>query len=165
MFAPVTNSAASSAGVRWLAATAILIGCAVYAVKVEPPVSPQDGQPQVPPPSALKVTPERIEFGEVPIGETRSASAEIVNTGTETVTVIDLLPTCGCLKATIATKQFSPGQRVRFELTYTAQEPVVRPSLRPGLPHPPENPKLQVMTDEAGRVPASLDVIAKAKVP
>src|SRR5689334_7299520 len=49
--------------------------------------------------SKLKLEPENVEMGEVPLGEIRSASVTLTNTGAAAVAISDVRLSCGCLQS------------------------------------------------------------------
>ena len=116
---------------RWIAIAAILGLCAAYALsgggapaKALPAVQPRTStgaQPAPPAPvakSALKVNPEKVDFGEVLVGQTVRKEAAVENPTTKPITVTNVRVNCGCVKAEMPQTGIEPGQSQPLKLQF-----------------------------------------------
>lgn len=88
---------------RWAAAAGILAACFVYSLLAEP----RGAGPR--PLSALRLSPDRLDFGEVRVGETRSAAVALENAGPVPLTVAEIDVPCGCLRVKLPNRTIPPG--------------------------------------------------------
>jgi hypothetical protein len=72
------------------------------------------------PPSALKLSPAEVDFGEVPGYEKRVREVAVQNPGSKPVTISEIVPGCGCLKVAMKQKTIAPGQSENAEISFYA---------------------------------------------
>lgn len=82
------------------------------------------GRPPEPPRSALVVTPDPIDFGDVPWLETATRRIEVRNRSSREVLLRDPKPNCSCfaLVRTFSTVRLLPGQTTDFEVVLLTQK-------------------------------------------
>ncbi|HYF49619.1 MAG TPA: DUF1573 domain-containing protein [Planctomycetota bacterium] len=162
-------------GTRWTA-VAFLVGfCAAYSMwgGTETPIVAQKHStkdtpeqpdllgtkdPHAVPPqtpgaqSALKCKPFAVEFGEVPLGERRTATVQITNTSGAAITVLEIHPSCGCVHGRLEKTKIEPGQSAPMEVGFHADQ-----GKRVG------NLTLTLATDEAGHPRVVVPIMGKTR--
>jgi hypothetical protein len=103
---------------RWISVAAILGACAAYAVFLGPP-APAGASPEAPA-HVLRFHPPRVDFGEIPVGESRTAEVRIENTGSSPLGLRNVLPNCSCLKVEVPVRSIPPGGSGALRITYAA---------------------------------------------
>jgi ankyrin repeat protein len=67
---------------------------------------------------AIKVTPERLDLGQIPTGDTGRGPIKLVNRGTESVVLNQCKTNCGCTATNCPKgKTIEPGEEVEIEVT------------------------------------------------
>jgi len=100
--------------------------------------------------SALKVTPENIEFGEIKVTEQKTATVLVENTGAAPITIEELKGSCGCLKIEMLEKTIEPGKSQPINLSFTGQSG-----------RRPETYQITLTTSEAGKPKVKIPVHGK----
>ncbi|MDE7378107.1 MAG: DUF1573 domain-containing protein [Paraprevotella sp.] len=72
-------------------------------------------------PTSVIVNPDSVDIGQIHPHTTHQAQYVIHNTGTETLHITDVLPSCECTTATYERQDTPPGEEVRVTLTYEAE--------------------------------------------
>ena len=90
-----------------------------------PPEAPARGM--IPGPPTLRAEPSSVEFGFVPVGESRKATVTLTNTGSAPVRIIAVQASCACTTTSdLAGQQIAPGATASFDATLAAA-PVAGP--------------------------------------
>jgi hypothetical protein len=117
------------------------------------PESQKAAQAPPPPtaPTAVKINPDNIDFGEVKVGQSKEQTVQIENTGAQLMNILEVRGTCGCLKLEMPEKKIEPGKSQPLKLTFVGQSGRRQ-----------ENYTVTVVTDEPAK-PAS-GFLVKGKV-
>ncbi len=108
---------------RWICVAAILGACAGYAVLAAAPAPAASLPPvdaQLPPANVLRFSPPRLDFGEIPVGEARTAEVRLENPGPGPLRLLNVLPNCSCLKVEVPDRTIPPGGGGSLRITYSA---------------------------------------------
>jgi len=116
---------------RWIAIAAILGLCSAYALKGGPPATrdlppvipkTQPGQGARPPApvakSALKFSPESVDFGEVLVGQSLNKEVVVENPTGQPIAVTNVRVNCGCVKAEMPREAIPPGRSGTLKLRF-----------------------------------------------
>ena len=159
---------------RWIAIAAVLGLCVAYALwggraatqpapDITAPIAPDpknkiidpNAPPTVTPPlaaptSALKMTPETVDFGDVKVTEHKEVVVQVMNSGKELIKIDDVKGSCGCLKVDMPDRSIEPGKSATLKLGFTGQSG-----------KRPESYSVSVITNEEGRPKVILPVKGK----
>lgn len=145
--------------VRWTAVAILLAALTVGVVwmnrgadPVPPPRIP-DAPPADPVQSrqVLKMTPASVDFGEIVLGEKKTLSVQVENTGTRPVLVYQVVLSCPCMTASMESMTIAPGQATKLNLVFS------------GLPGKRSyRTAASVITDESG--PCRYDVVVEGRI-
>jgi hypothetical protein len=70
--------------------------------------------------SVLRCKPFRIDFGDVPIDDSRSQTIAVENPGSTPVKILEAQPSCGCVSAKLELMLIEPGKSVPLTVTFRA---------------------------------------------
>jgi hypothetical protein len=119
-----------STSIRWLIASVLLLTCAIFVVfhhsSDVPLATPSPGVPvaqRAAPTVArvLKIVPDALNFGEIPVGERKTLQIEVQNPGTKPVLIYRMLFTCSCLSGTAERLTIAPGESAYLPVTFEGQ--------------------------------------------
>ncbi|MCY3022174.1 MAG: DUF1573 domain-containing protein [Planctomycetota bacterium] len=136
---------------------------------VEPPARPQTNpgqnintapapapaaKPVIPtgPPSALKIVPADVDFGEVLVNESREKVTLIENPTAQDITITTIRGNCACLKMDQPPKKIPAGKTEEFKITFIGQSG-----------RRPESYVVTMTTDEPENLHATMVVRGKVK--
>jgi hypothetical protein len=153
----------SRTSTRWILAGAVLLGGAAYAVlrgqgAGNRPGWPGSGDVDVRPalsslpPRALKCEQDSVEFGVIPLGETRNLKLKIQNPGAKTVRVLQVTSECVCITGKMSSGVLDPGDADSLVLTFRAI---------PG--RTTYKSSVSLITDEVGPCRYDISVLAKIR--
>src|SRR5262245_59441041 len=114
-----------SSRIRWAAAAALLIVCIALVVvlsgrKPEEVVRAPDLPPSNPAliRQVLKLAQSTIDFGEIALGEKKTLSVDVENTGPRPILVYKVVIACPCLTAAIEPNTIAPGQIAKLNVVF-----------------------------------------------
>jgi len=160
---------------RWVAIAMIMGLCTAYAMwgdRGAAPLPPPAVAPKTPAPphtpvktpspavtpaavlpaSALRFNPPQVDFGEVLVGQTKTTTVAVTNSGSTPLTIGSLTGSCGCLKAEMLKRKLEPGTSESLQLSYVGLSGTR-----------PEKYLVTLITDEPGQPNVKLDASAKVK--
>jgi hypothetical protein len=117
--------------VQWIAGGLLFAGCVMFVLLRRggadslPPLAnvlrPADAPPPDPSkiPQVLKLTPTILEFGELVLGEKKTLTVEVENTGKKAVTVYRTVFSCPCVNGGLESTGIPPGQSAKMSVTFT----------------------------------------------
>jgi hypothetical protein len=91
----------------------VLLAAAVTAAVFLPPPAFAEGAP-------LVLSPGKWEFGSIPAGSRAFLTLQVVNPGSQDVTVT-VIPTCDCLSTSLSKQLIPAGGKVEFRLSFLAE--------------------------------------------
>lgn len=103
---------------------ALLAFCAVgesLVAMAQSPASTPPARQMIPGPPTLRAEPSSVEFGFVPVGESRKATVTLTNTGSAPVRIIAVQASCACTTTSdLAGQEIPPGATATFDATLGA---------------------------------------------
>ncbi len=102
----------------------------------------------------LTFSPDTIDFGLVPLHESRAADVQVSNPTDTTIRIRDLDVSCGCIQASAEAKEIEPGKSASIHVNFVA----------PAGKKNESTVRVVFYTDEPGQPKVAVEVHAKVKV-